>query len=446
MKIPELFKNVSFLTANRRKASQRAVGLVLAASAVVALAGCTAGSAPATTTGKVTLSLLTFETPNLTAKIWDDEIAATNKVVPGVTIKKLVAPNADRNAYATQLDSTGQLPDIMVAVTPTAFAQEGKLAAFTKAELANWISPTSNSFDGKIYQLPTNTQTVPMIYYRKADFTKAGITAVPKTWTELLADAAKLKAAGITPFNIGGGGADTWADLYSLKALVSTEVYAKNPTWMHDLVTGKTNFQDPLFVAAVTKFKQLIDNQYVDPALLSNDYAATQASYLAGTGAMYPMGSWFTTAPDATQQPGYGVFPWPTDSGKVVVPAFTGGGLSVSAGAPNVGLAKKWALAFSQLKQNEDSGVHNDGLFIAIKGYTAPADVPALYAQTLAIYNDALKTGTVTNSFGEEGGTDSLLPGFSDKVAAAVSDLINSRKSVSEFTTFLDDQWKALSK
>ncbi|HEV2515147.1 MAG TPA: hypothetical protein VGV07_07850, partial [Devosia sp.] len=44
-------------------------------------------------------------------------------------------------------------------------AEAGKLAEFTADELSDWVNPTSNSFGGKIYQLATNSQTIPMVYY-----------------------------------------------------------------------------------------------------------------------------------------------------------------------------------------------------------------------------------------------------------------------------------------
>lgn len=392
----------------------------------------------------VKLTFLTFETPNLTAAYWDKIIAQTSAKVPGVTIEKLVAPSVDRDAYARQLDSTGQLPDIMVAVSPNGLAEAGKLAEFSADELGDWINPTSNSFGGKIYQLATNTQTVPMVYYRLSDFQKAGITETPKTWDELVADAEKLKASGITPFNIGGGGADTWADLYVLKALVASEVYARDPQWLKKLASGETNFHDPLFVSAVAKFRQLVDRGYVNPALLSNDYAATQASFLAGTGAMYPMGSWFTVAPTAEQQKDYGVFPWPTEDGSLVVSAFTGGGLSVSAKAPDVAKAKQWAIAFS--RENADGGARFDALFISLKAYTPPADLPPLYKATLDLYNQAVGSGTVTTTFSEEMGTPSVPAGFASQAAAAVGDLISGRKDVDGFVSYLDEKFKELSK
>jgi len=386
----------------------------------------------------VKMTFLTFETPNLTAAYWDDIIAKASAQVPGVVIEKLVAPTVDRDAYARQLDSSGQLPDIMIAVNPTGLAEVGKLAEFSTEELADWVNPTANSFDGKIYQLATNTQTIPTIFYRIADFEKAGIGAPPKTWAELLDAAEKLKAAGITPFNLGGGGADTWADMYPLIALVATEVYAKDPAWLRKLSAGETTFKDPMFVAAATKLKLLVDKGYIDPALLSNDYAATQASFLGGTGAMYPMGSWFTVAPDAEQQKQYGVFPWPTEDGSVVVAAYTGGGLSVSSKAPDVAKAKQWAIAFS--KANTDAGAKFDALFVSLKGYTPPADMPPLYTATLKLYNDAVATGTVVPPFTVEAGIPSLPPGMSAQVASAVADLISGRKDVDGFVSYLDEK------
>ena len=88
----------------------------------------------------VKLTFLTFETPNLNSEYWDAAIAGASALVPGVEIEQIVSPIVDRNAYARQLDSTGQLPDIMVAVSPVGFAEVGKLAAFTSEELEPWVN------------------------------------------------------------------------------------------------------------------------------------------------------------------------------------------------------------------------------------------------------------------------------------------------------------------
>ena len=58
------------------------------------------------------------------------------------------------------------------------------------------------TIDGKIYGQPVNMEGYGFAYNKKL-FEKAGITELPKTFSELEAAAKKLKAAGITPFSVG---------------------------------------------------------------------------------------------------------------------------------------------------------------------------------------------------------------------------------------------------
>ncbi|WP_433304545.1 ABC transporter substrate-binding protein [Actinoplanes sp. CA-030573] len=424
-----------------RRSFLAAAGAVAAA----ATAGCTAGgdsgkSSPGDSS--VELTFLTFETPNLDAAYWDGAIARASAKVPGITIKKLVSPIVDRTAYVKQLDSSGQMPDIMPAITVAGFAQSGKLADFTPDELKDYVFPQANAVNGKIYQLPYNTQTIPMVYYNKTMFARAGITAPPKTYSEFLDVGAKLKNAGINPIVLGGGGKDTWADMYPLIATVATDVYNTNEAWLADRVAGKVTFTDPTFVKAVAKVAALANNGYIDKAGLSRSYPDTEKAFLDGKGAMYPMGSWFTAAADG-KKPGFdiGVFAWPTDDGSLLVPAYTGGGLSVSAKAKNVELAKKWALAFQSDKTNLDAIVKGDGAIIAIKGYQPPTDMGPVYKATVAVYDEALKSGKVTTAFSQENGDAALLPGVADKAALGVQDLLTGKKDAPAFAKFLDAEW-----
>ncbi|WP_419992733.1 ABC transporter substrate-binding protein [Streptomyces boninensis] len=416
---------------------------VAAAAAATPLSGCTAGSkSSAASGGDVELSFLTFETPNLDAAYWDAAIKRASAEVPGVKIKKLVSPVVDRTAYAKQLDSSGQLPDIMIGLNPQGFAQSGKLAAFTSRELTKFVWPRSNSIGGKVYQLPYNTQTVPLVHYNKELFAKAGISAPPRTYADFLEACAKLKAKGISPMVVGGGGKDTWADMYPLIAAVGTDVYKDDPKWLVARAAGKTGFADPAFTKAADKVARLAAKGYIDKAGLSRSYADTEKAFRDGKGAMYPMGSWFPASADA-KKPGFdvGVFAWPTDDGSLVVPAFTGGGLSVSAKAADVAKAKKWALAFQLDKANLDAVVKADGAIIAVKGYRPPSGMGPVYRATLAVYEQALKKGTVTPAFSIETGDGSLLPGMADKAALGVQDLLTGEKSASQFTRFLDGEW-----
>ncbi|WP_037971768.1 ABC transporter substrate-binding protein [Streptomyces sp. NRRL WC-3742] len=428
--------------------SHRPAFLALAAATALGLtAGCAAGggsdSSGSSAGGEATLTLLTFETPNLTAKSWDDAIARVNAQVPGVKIKKLVSPTTDRATYAKQLLASGQLPDIMIAVSPTDFVKAGALAPFSADQLNQFMYPNAGAIGGKTYQLPWATQTVPFVYYNKDAFTKAGISSPPTTRSDFLADCAKLKDAGITPIEIGGGGTDTWADQYPLVAAVSADLYPQDPTFLTDLASGKASFTDPRFVAAADKVAKLASAGYLDKAGLSRSYANTEQAFRDGKAAMYPMGSWFPASAD-TKPPSFqtGVFTWPTESGQPVVPVFTGGGMTVSAKAPNVALAQKWALAFSTGKTNLDAQVKADGLFMAIKGYTPPADAGAAYNASFQLFQKASAANQTVNSFAGEQGDGSLPPGTVSDMQKAVVDLINGGKSAEQFAQALQDSYK----
>ncbi|GAA0940365.1 extracellular solute-binding protein [Kribbella koreensis] len=413
----------------------------------VALAGCTSGgkAKESAAGGDVELTMLTFETPNLPAALWDSAIARVSQKVPGVKIKKLVTPNIDRTTYAKQLASSGQLPDIMLAVNPQGFAEGGQLADFSKDELKDFASPESGAIKGKVYQLPTNAQPQSLLYYNKADFTKAGITAPPKTWTELLTACAKLKAAGITPIAVGGGGQDTFASMYTWVGTVGTDVYLSDPGFSKEITDGSKTFDDPLFVKATGKVAQLAELGYLDPKGTSRSYADHEKAFRTGSAAMYPMGSWFATSAD-NDKPKFavGVFAWPSDDGKAVVPTLTGGGLSVSAKADDVELAKKFALEWTKDKETSDAFTKADGTFHTVAGYQPPADMGPLFQQTLAIYNQAVKDKTVTPALSIEQGDNGLPADLTVPVQQLAVELLTGKSDAHTVITKLDKEYAAL--
>lgn len=416
----------------------------LAAGAALALSGCSAaGGDSASSSGgdKDTITFLTFETPNLTPAYWDAAIKRVTDQYPGMKVKRLVSPTADRTSYAKQLKASGQFPDVMIAVTPTGFAQAGDLYAWQPSELTQFEVPNGGAIGGKVYQLPANTQTIPMVYYRKSMFAKAGITSTPTTYQQMLDDSAKLKAAGLLPFQVGGG-SDAFAAVLPLSATVATQVYRQDPTWIEDRHAGKVKFSDPDFVDALQRVGDLASKGYIDRSGLSRNYADSQKAFLDGSGAMYPMGIWFASAADASPiKDDIGVFAWPTDDGKIVMPAYTGGGLEVSAHAKNLDLAKKFALAFQLDKSNLDNNVISDALFPAIKGYTPPSNTGPVFNESYQLWQKAQDQGTVVKAFSWEAGDDALLPGMVDVVYGAVEDVMLGKKSAKDAAAYLDTEW-----
>jgi multiple sugar transport system substrate-binding protein len=421
--------------------TQKLLAGTLAVTAAVAMTACSSDSKDTSGSKKVTLTIQTFETPNLTAAYWDAAIARASAKVPGVTIKKLVAPDNSAD-YLRQQFTAGRGPDIMVGTSPDGFAQAGQLAAWSKDDLKDFVFPDSGMINGKVYALPLNTQPIPLVYYNKAMFEKAGITAAPTTYAEFLADCAALKAKGMTPIEIGGGGKDTWVAGLPLEAAVAADVLAGTPDWMSQRVDGRSKFSDPAFIASAQKIADLASKGYLDKAGLSRSYADTEQAFRDGKAAMYPMGSWFAAAADS-KKPSFdvGVFGWPSDDGKNIIPAVTAGGPMVNAKAPDVALAKKWALAFAMDKENLDNSVKTDGLIIALKGYTPPAGLGPVFSATYDIYNNAVADNTVVPAWMQTSGDGALVPGFGDKLNAATVDLISGRKSPADFGAYLDEQW-----
>ena len=161
---------------------RRCLAAAAAASALL-LAACS--SSPPTSTsgaspGKVTLTYMTFLTPDLTANFWATSIAAAEQAVPGVTIKQVVDPTTDRDTYAKTLLQSGQFPDLLQSITPSLYTSADLLTPFPSSWISsNFILP--NDIKGSDYIPPTNSQIIPLVYYNKSLFAKAGVTP-PTTW------------------------------------------------------------------------------------------------------------------------------------------------------------------------------------------------------------------------------------------------------------------------
>ena len=101
-------------------------------------------------------------------------------------------------------------------------AEGGGLLDLTNEPFMKNYTPSvldAQAFKGKQYMVPTGLSYSTGVYYNKKIFSDNGID-VPTTWSELVAACDKLKAAGITPFGIGGK--DEWpAGLLMLGAVGS---------------------------------------------------------------------------------------------------------------------------------------------------------------------------------------------------------------------------------
>ena len=147
----------------------------------------------------------------------------------------------------------------------------------------------SMTIDGKKWGVPY-TYYQWGIYYRKDIFAKQGITE-PKSWKELVAASAKLKAANITPFAIGtkqtwptGG----WFDYLDLRV---------NGYEFHmDLTAGKVPYTDKRVAAVFDHWDELVKPGYFLANHASYMWQEALPAFVKGEAAMYLMGN-FAVAP-----------------------------------------------------------------------------------------------------------------------------------------------------
>lgn len=196
--------------------------LAVAAVAALGLAGCSAPS----DTGTSGSHQIEWWAPN-----WDESdanqlIAEYQKDHPDVKVKLVVTTwDTMANQIKVALDS-GQTPDV---ITELISRIPVYAAADQLADVSGWFDDAmpkddfipsavdAVSRDGGIYAVPFRWDAGSMIY-NKDLFEKAGITEPPTTWSELEADAKKLKASGVSaygwPFGNDNNTAVRWLNAY----------------------------------------------------------------------------------------------------------------------------------------------------------------------------------------------------------------------------------------
>jgi multiple sugar transport system substrate-binding protein len=159
--------------------------------------------------------------------------------------------------------------------------------------------------NGKTYGLPIAASARAM-YYNKAIFQKAGITDVPKTWDDVLADCEKIKAAeGTDAYCFGIQGKEIEADIYYYYALWS---------YGGDLLTAdkKSGVDSEAGIKAATLYKTMMDKGYSEPSITAYNREDVQNLFKQGKIGMMLTAPWLigqikTEAPKLE----YGIAPIP---------------------------------------------------------------------------------------------------------------------------------------
>src|SRR5512144_539967 len=227
-------------------------------------------------------------------KMADDYMAAH----PNVNIEITVLENEAFKTKLTTVMQSGEPPDIFQSWGGGVMNQQidaGLLKDITAdldADGGAWRSTFAPgalgvySYKDKNYGVPWDMGMIGF-WYNKALFAQAGISAPPTTWTELLDDVKKLKAAGITPIALGEG--DKWPGMHMWAYLV-TRLGGQAHFEGALLRTG--SFTDASFVDAGKKLQELLALEPFQDGFLGATYGDEATAMGNGKAAMELMGQW----------------------------------------------------------------------------------------------------------------------------------------------------------
>ncbi|QHW31358.1 extracellular solute-binding protein [Paenibacillus rhizovicinus] len=162
--------------------------------------------------------------------------------------------------YTTMI-SQNQPPDLLNTNVYAHFAKDGLLNDLNdilSPELRNKLYPNLMSMDqieGHQYAIPY-VASIRNLYYNRDIFEKAGIAQPPSTWSELKADALKIKKSG----GAYGFGVDLTDN--ETQAYLSYFFFGAGGGWIRD---GKWIINCPENVEGLTYLKALFDAGLTDP-------------------------------------------------------------------------------------------------------------------------------------------------------------------------------------
>jgi DNA-binding SARP family transcriptional activator/maltose-binding protein MalE len=179
-------------------------------------------------------------------------ITAFNRLYPKVKVKYTPVGANVTTIVATAV-AGGYPPDMADLPQPgfvKELARQGHLKPLTYARstIRKNFTPVwqqLGTFDGKLYALVFKAANKSLLWYNVRAF-RAARAAPPKTWTQLLADAKLLVAAGVPAYSIAGLDGWTLTDLFEnvylrtygaakYRALAAHEIKWTDPTVVHAL-------------------------------------------------------------------------------------------------------------------------------------------------------------------------------------------------------------------
>lgn len=225
-------------------------------------------------------------------------VAAIALAHPDIDLRAVVQPYDTYFKALRAAAAAGTLPDI-VGLPPGAETQRvlAQLQPLSKSvpdiigkkwrqhfsdEVLDEATLGNPKGDDTLYMLPMTTE-VRSLWFDRAVFAKAGLSAAPATLSEMTSDAAKLHAAGVTPLALGGG---TDAVLIGLFLEVAAQT---DPADLVAAEGGQPVWTHPAMLQAATAWQHVVGAAGADA--MTTDAPTAAAQFKQGHAGMSPQGS-----------------------------------------------------------------------------------------------------------------------------------------------------------
>jgi multiple sugar transport system substrate-binding protein len=298
--------------------TSKTTALIAAAGATAMVLSACSGGTGSTTAGAssgsaakvTTIKLVAAEySKDHTAAFWK-QFADKYKAKTGITLDVQVVSWDSIDQQSSTMIQNNNPPDILnlnvyasYAKDKLLYSADEVLSPAVKADILDAFVKTG-TYQGQMYGMP-DLSSARALFYNKDLFTKAGITAPPKTWAEFEADAKKVQA-------LGNG------DIGYAEPLGPEESQGEFSIWTFNnggdwKTAGKWTINSPQNVATLTFLKKL---SVTDKVTQNNPAKTNRAQafdlFKSGKAGMVVGFSPLAAALDTDKKVSYAVAPMPT--------------------------------------------------------------------------------------------------------------------------------------
>lgn len=386
-----------------RKQGRWALIAGLAAGAL-ALTACSPGSLGSSTSSGaasgaagVTITLLA-DNSDQTSKPAQAVIDAFNATNQGVTVKlETRAQGTDGDNIVKTKLATGDMADVFQYNSGSLFQALDPAKNIVPLTDQSYVGNLDESFktsvtsNGQVYGVPFGQATGGGILYNKKVFEKLGLQ-VPKSWSEFMANNAKIKAAGIDPVIQTYG--ETWTSQLFLLADFAN-VTAAQPDWAEKYTANQAKYVDEPAIKGFQRLEEVHKAGYMNKDFASAKNSQGLQKLVKGTGAQYPMltfviGTYSALSDTAAEDIGFFAQPG-DDASQNFLTGWSPGALYIPTTTTGEKLeAAKKFLTFVASKEGCDaqtSAVTPSGPY-AVKGCTLPDGLPTAVNDLQKYYDD----------------------------------------------------------